>query len=177
MDKKLRADLLRITLMPERAYRKNAAHIARHLVEDPTKGSKFEPGMTFEQIVILSMWCLCGVRAELIVGRLPEEVRRLPGGHLQLRVLTPYHLGRCGVVALSEVPARARVTRALRGTGEDAVEVNVVRMEASTTTALVLSFARDDRSAWYLYTAYPGMLAPPMSDRQFWDRHAFIDPP
>lgn len=176
-DKKLRADLLAITLMPERAYRANAAHIARHFVEDPTKGSKFARGMTMEQVIELTMWCLRGVGAELLVNRLPEETQRLPDGHLQLRWHTPFRLGTCGIVPLIEVPRGVRVMRALRGKGEDAVEVNVVRMQAFPTNALVMSFAKDRRGAWHLFTAYPGLLAPPLTDRAYWDRHAFIDPP
>ncbi len=84
-------------------------------------------------------------------------------------------IGTQGVVKISDLPLGTPVTREQRGAGEDAYEVNVVRIEPPTTCSLVLDFydARDGLG-WYLYSAFPGILTPPLQDEQFWRRHAFV---
>lgn len=147
------------------------AHVARHLRHHPSRGSKFSC-RSFEEVLVLVRQAIAGVRQQLN-GPAEEDTIVGPDA-VWLRVRMPGVVGVDGVVALDTLPPRTRVRRAWRGPTEDRIAVNVAACDPVPTRNLVLWF-RHDQAGWFLYSAYPGALAPPLTDGAFWRRHAFCE--
>ncbi len=160
---------------------RNREHIERHLHGHPSKGSKFARWLDYGALMAM-IRRLMGDESDdgvVVSGGIlssPGAIVRVEAdGHVKVLVSMSNAIGTQGVVKISDLPLGTPVTREQRGAGEDAYEVNVVRIEPPTTCSLVLDFydARDGLG-WYLYSAFPGILTPPLQDEQFWRRHAFV---
>lgn len=161
---------------------RNRAHIERHILGHASKGSKFASWVVdFDGVLSCVRTAIAWINVMDGIRNVPRKCRRIEAdGHVKVQVNLQFKIpvGTQGVVKISDLPIGTLVTRELRGAGEDAYEVNVVRITPQETNAIVLDFFNeDDGRGWYLYTAFPGILTPPFQDKEFWDRHAFIDSP
>lgn len=84
----------------------------------------------------------------------------------------PEAIGLEGVVALSELPSKAELKRELR---DEQHEVKVVSgIEKKPTNHLVI-IAEPLKTGRHGFTSiYPGEYCPELTDKKFWDAHAFI---
>ena len=102
-----------------------------------------------------------------------EGVRRYVGKKKILEVVFSHSIGLEGVVAIDDLPGHVNIERQYRD-GKN--EVNFVReIERKPTNRLVIVMGPlPDMEGHGFLSIYPGSPCPPIENRGFWEKHAFI---
>jgi len=98
-------------------------------------------------------------------------------GNLMIRELDlPYDIGLDAVISLDELPEGFEIKKELRdGTDTKKIPVNVVYgIKRKLTTHIVIIAGPKESGRHGIYTIYPGKYCPDLTDKKFWERHAFI---
>lgn len=134
-------------------------HLARHIRGSETVGSTFRGELDPKDIVDYAF----------------EKIRRPYSGEKKaFEISVPFAVGYDGVIHLSKVPRGIEVRKLVR---DGRHEVNVVSgiRKIPTRNLVVVAGPMEGTEKHGFLSIYPGQACPPMENREFWERHAFID--
>lgn len=132
-------------------------HLDRHIKGSETVGSTFRGEVQVIDIIDFAF----------------TKMRHYNGERMVVEVDLPYVVGLEGVIALSKLPRGTEIKREKRDKKYEVNVVHGIRKRETSHLIIIVGPLKDGRHGFL--SIYPGMYCPELEDREFWEKHAFID--